>query len=427
MGRNKGLFKILKLFVMLIVSIVIGYILLVIAYLIPLDNIKENLVNSYQLLETEGAWRKLIEGHEDTLLDNWTDSTILIETGHEYSQPAYQAALLVPECSVVDNNPTDSFIKLYRQDKDLQIAEWNYVNYWHGYLIFMKPLITFMTYGQIRYLNQFLQTALFGCILVLLGIRKKVWYAIPVILSYIFLNPAVVSMSIQYNTMFMITFIQVLLILILENCYKRKDLWVYHFFIVGCMTSYFDFLTYPLIGYGIPLILLFSFYSSNFKDEFVILIKTGFSWCFGYIGMWAGKWILGTILTDENILQQALERILFRSRGGVSEYNYLDILKRNLELRKDVLIISLIFMMCCLIYSLIKRIKFNRNNLAIYVLLIAIPFAWYFVAANHSYYHYFFTYRNVSVVVMGITCIGIKMIEEVKGECRGSIRDNING
>ena len=411
MRRNKGLFKILNLFALLIMSIVIGYMLLVIAYLIPLDSIKENLSNSYQLLETEGAWRKLIEGHEDTLLDNWTDSTILIETGHEYSQPAYQAALLVPECSIVDQNPTDSFIKLYKQDTDLQIIEWNYVNYWHGYLVFMKPLMTCMTYGQIRYLNQFLQTALFGFILALLGIRKKTWYAIPVILSYIFLNPSVVSMSIQYNTMFMITFIQILLILILEKWYKKKEFWVYHFFMVGCLTSYFDFLTYPLIGYGIPMILLFSFYSTNLKDEFVTLIKTGGAWCFGYIGMWGGKWILGTILTDENILQQAIERILFRSRGDVSEYTYIDILKRNLELRKDLLIISFVFMMCCLIYSLMKRIKFSGRNLVIYVILIVIPFAWYFVVANHSYYHYFFTYRNLSVVVMGVSCIGIKMTE----------------
>lgn len=412
MGKDKVYSKILKMFVMLIASIGIGYILLVMAYLIPLDGIKEKLGDSYQLLEIEGAWRKLIEGHEDTLLDNWTDSTILIETGYEYSQPAYQAALLVPECSVIDNNPTDSFIKIYRQDTDLQIAEWNYVNYWHGYLIFMKPLMTLMTYGQIRYLNQFLQTALIGAILTLLGMRKKIWYAVPIVLSYVFLNPAVVSMSIQYNTMFMITFVQVLLILVMEDRYKKKGFWVYHFFMVGCVTSYFDFLTYPIIGYGIPMILLISFYPTNLKEDFFAFLKTGFAWCFGYIGMWAGKWILGTILTDENMLKQAIERILFRSRGDVSEYSYIDILKRNLELRKDVLIISAIFVLLCLFCSRVRRLNIDGRKLVMYLILSVIPFAWYFVVANHSYFHYFFTYRNLSIVVMGFTCMGIRMIEE---------------
>lgn len=230
MKKKGNLSTIVKLFLTLILLIGVGYFFLVLVYLIPLDNIRENLKNSYQLLETEGTWRKLIEGHDDTMLDNWTDSTMLIETGYEYSQPAYQAALLVPECSVVENNPTDTFIKLYRQDVDIEVAEWNYVNYWHGYLIFMKPLMTFMDYGQIRYLNQFIQTVLIGVILALLGKQKKFWYAIPTILVYVFLNPAVVSMSIQYNTMFLITFIQVLLILLFENAYKKKELWVFHFF-----------------------------------------------------------------------------------------------------------------------------------------------------------------------------------------------------
>jgi len=411
--REKGQFFI-KLLVLLLILIGIGYVLLVIVYLIPLDSIKENLRNSYQLLETEGAWRKLVDGHEDTLLDNWTDSTILIETGYEYSQPAYQAALLVPECSVIDNNPTDSFVKLYRQDSDLQVAEWNYVNYWHGYLIFMKPLMTFMTYGQIRYLNQFVQTALMGVIFVLLGIKRKVWYAIPIILSYIFLNPAVVSMSIQYNTMFLITFIQVLAILIFDDIYREKNFWIYHFLIVGCATSYFDFLTYPIIGYGIPIILLISFYPSNIKEEFLNLIKTGLAWCFGYIGMWAGKWILGTALTDENILQQAIERILFRSRGDVSEYSYIDILRRNLELREDILVISVLFMIGCLFNLIVKKQKINWIEIIVYLLIMVIPFAWFFVAANHSYIHYFFTYRDLTIFVMAVTCMGIRLIEKAK-------------
>lgn len=411
MKKKGNLSTIVKLFLTLILLIGVGYFFLVLVYLIPLDNIRENLKNSYQLLETEGTWRKLIEGHDDTMLDNWTDSTMLIETGYEYSQPAYQAALLVPECSVVENNPTDTFIKLYRQDVDIEVAEWNYVNYWHGYLIFMKPLMTFMDYGQIRYLNQFIQTVLIGVILALLGKQKKFWYAIPTILVYVFLNPAVVSMSIQYNTMFLITFTQVLLILLFENAYKKKELWVFHFFLVGCATSYFDFLTYPVIGYGIPIILLYSFYSSSFKEELCSLIKTGCAWCFGYVGMWAGKWILGTILTDENILQQAFARVMYRSRGAL-EYSYIDILKRNLGMRKDVLITAVLFTICCFIYLKIKKLKFNGSKLVIYLIIVAIPFVWYFGAANHSWEHYFFTYRDLAVVIMGITCMGIRLIEE---------------
>lgn len=403
---------IIKMLLLLLLFIAVGYLALVAVYMIPLHPIKENLGKSYQLLETEGTWRKLVEWHDDTMLDNWTDSTILIETGYDYSQPAYQAALLVPECSVGYDNPTDSFIKIYRQDDNLEIREWNYVNYWHGYLIFMKPLMTIMTYGQIRYLNQFLQTLLMGTIFALLGYRKKLWYAFPIALTYIFLNPAVVSMSIQYNTMFMITFLQILFILLRNKGYEKRELWAIHFFIVGCLTSYFDFLTYPIIGYGIPFVLLISLYPLKFKEDLKNFIKTGIAWCAGYVGMWSGKWILGTILTEENILKQAVERVLFRSRGNIQDVAYFDIIKRNFDLRKDVIYVSILFLIICLIYLLVKKMKICINH--IYIFTAIIPFAWYYMAANHSYEHYFFTYRNLSIVIISITLMGAKAIEMAK-------------
>lgn len=226
-----------------------------------------------------------------------------------------------------------------------------------------------------------------------------------------FLNPATVSLSIQFNTMFMITFIQIFIILAFEQTYKDVNKWIYHFFIVGCLTSYFDFLTYPIVGYGIPLIFLLSLYPSDNKDEFKKFIKTGIAWCSGYIGMWFGKWILGTVLTDENIIKQAFEQINLRTRGNFEEYSYLDVLKLNCNLRKDILIVSVIFALCCIVYLIIKKIPANLKSILSFVAISVIPFAWYFLAANHSYIHYWFTYRNLSIVVMAVSCMGIRLIK----------------
>lgn len=411
MKKSKVYNYLVKSVLILGIFIGIGYFALVLVYMIPVEGIKENLYKSYSLLESEGTWRKLVKWHDDTMLDNWTDSTILIESGYEYTQPVYQAALLVPQCSVGSDNPTDSFIKIYRQDDDLEIHEWNYVNYWHGYLIFIKPLLLFLTYGQIRYLNQFVQTLLISAIFVLLGYKKKILYAIPFALTYIFLNPAVVSMSIQYNTMFLITFLQVLFILIQKDRYNSTEFWLFHFLIVGCITSYFDFLTYPIIGYGIPFVLLVSLYPLKIKEELCSFIKTGVMWCVGYVGMWAGKWIIGTMLTHENIILKAIERIKYRSRGEAETYTYLEVLQRNFRLRRDVIIVSILFMGFCFMYVVIKKEKIKWNETIIYLLIALIPFAWYLMAANHSYEHAFFTYRSLGVFVISIAFIGVKQIE----------------
>lgn len=167
---------ILQFLKILIFMIAAGYTLLLLVYMMPVKNIKSNLQESYKLFETEGTYRNLVDGYKDTQLDNWTDATILLETGHEYSVPVYQAALLNTKYKITNLNPTETFIDIYgnSENNDINdIIEVTYSRYWHGYLIFMKPLMTFLNYAQIRYLISFLQTALIAGILVLIGMKKS--------------------------------------------------------------------------------------------------------------------------------------------------------------------------------------------------------------------------------------------------------------
>lgn len=51
----------------------------------------------------------------------------------------------------------------------------------------------------------------------------------------------------------------------------------------------------------------------------------------------------------------------------------------------------------------------------IHFLLIAIiPFVWYMVLANHSYVHYWFTYRELAIFIFAILVWLSKNLEECK-------------
>lgn len=87
----------------------------------------------------------------------------------------------------------------------------------------------------------------------------------------------------------------------------------YVFLIIGMATSYVDFLTYPFVSLGIPLViwLILDNEEKVIQKLGKMVWNSGF-WCAGYAGMWAGKWILGSILLPEaGSLKAALESISY--------------------------------------------------------------------------------------------------------------------
>lgn len=77
-------------------------------------------------------------------------------------------------------------------------------------------------------------------------------------------------MSLQFNSVFMVTFTAMLIIAYRNEKWKDKPLYIWgvFFLIIGAFTSYLDLLTYPLVTLGLPILLWFSLnYSGNLKEN----------------------------------------------------------------------------------------------------------------------------------------------------------------
>ena len=410
--------KLIKNIVIIFAGLVAaGYLALVCVYALPTGSIQENVMEAANIIEMEESHPELIYGHQDTMLDNLTDSIMMGTARYEGTESIFQEALLANRKTV--NDMMDSEILAAEvSGEDLEGEVSSYGRYWHGYLLYLKPLLMVLNYGQIRYLITFIQFALFVAVLYLLIKKNKEKHIIPFAAAYLFLNPAALSLSLQYLPASVITMLQFVIIIRQEERY-RKDyiIWIYHFFIVGCLISYFDFLTYPLLTLGMPLVFLLTEKRQSIKESVKAFVGSCAAWGAGYAMMWGSKWVLGTLLTKENMIADALGNVLLRVGATESDANasIVEVIVKNISANKLCLLAVVLVCIILVGQRIVKKHPVNLKNINIGVLLCAaLPFMWYAVVSNHSYIHYWFTYRVLAVSIYAGLLIVIQLFEGKK-------------
>ena len=126
------------------------------------------------------------------------------------------------------------------------------------------------------------------------------------------------------------------------------------------------------------------------------------SWLAGYASLWVSKWIIGWIITGENIIESALgsaqlrigDTIVF---GGteMSMSRFFDIILTKISSLTNPLYIIIAV---CIITSLIV-LYFYKNRKILktecwLILIATMPLLWFIVMKNHSLQHIFFTWRD---------------------------------
>lgn len=392
-----------------------GYLALVCVYLLPTAPIQQNVQEASNIMQMEGSHPELIYGHQDTMLDNLTDSIMLGTARYEKTESVFVEALLSNRVTV--NGMIDSEVLAAEfQGEELEETTSSYGRYWHGYLVYLKPLLMLLNYGQIRYLIALVQLLLFAAVVILMIKKKKEKHVIPFAAAYLFLNPAALSLSLQYFPVSVITMVQFVLILMYEDKYKENCMrWIYHFLIVGALTSYFDLLTYPILTLGMPLIYLLVENGKSIKQGIQFFAGSCVAWGFGYAVMWGSKWILGTLLTSENMIADALGSVLLRVGAAENEakVSALEVIMKNIGANKMCLLISIVIFIGMLGYGFWKKKGICLKRINIGVLLCAfLPLMWYIVVSNHSFIHYWFTYRILAISIYAILLIAASVFEK---------------
>lgn len=283
-----------------------------------------------------------------------------------------------------------------------------YGRFWHGYQIVLKPLLSFFTYQQSLVILTIVGIILIlvSCVLVYfkLGIKNLIIY----VLSLLSLN--IYAFNTCYQFFFSMILMVIFNIVVLLKYNDKIDISIY-MYIFGCLTSYFLYISFPLITLAYPLLILLTMRFKDgkmnlYKENIKFVFKNSVIWFIGYVTFFLIKWILGTIFVGSNFIENALLSINQRL-GIVFSFNYFDVLKLNLfdffSHKFNILIctVSIILIIIKFRKYLVSKIKIISPILLIFLM----PFIWMLLCNNHSGVHYWMVSRLFSISVFGLLMI----------------------
>ena len=323
--------------------------------------------------------------------------------------------------------PPDSQYGSYPLNQQLELTvngeideAFEYARYWHGYLIFLRPLLVLFSYGTIRVLSTvcFLLLVLWCSYLIMKKINffTSMAFIIMLLSTYI----PIASSSLNEITCYYIAVVACIILLLRK---KEKMSIPIFFFIIGGITSFLDLLTNPIVTLAIPFIIVFlqkqQERDMSWKEELILCLKILASWGIGYLLLWVSKWVLVDILYQRDIIKKAVEQVIYRMVGGETEsfqnYSIWDTIKRNLEFWNiSNPIIILILGLLVAIYGIIKNKPWKNKGKLVqiipYCIIFILPTVWIVFLKNHSFWHAFFVYRIFCIMVFAFLIIIAKIV-----------------
>ena len=403
--KNKIVSKIILIPMLLLIFGIVGYMLLAGVYCLPTDRMEKNMQESCDIFYAESNYPKLME-YNNSKLDNYTDGIMLLTAAYPSEETIWDAAVNAERYRTSDT-PVETILDVYADGTENGDSTY-YARYWHGYLVFLKPLLLLFGYGQIREIMMFSQLGIFAVLLLLLA-KKNLKLTIPLFLTWIFLNPVSTMLSLQFNTVWILTLGTMAAILLLDEKNLINDIygWGILFFTVGAMTSYFDLLTYPLLTLGAPLALwLVTNSAKHFWKNLWNMAHLSVLWGIGYGGMWALKWIIGSMVTGENVIGDAVEQVTYRTSSVVEEtvitFGRL-VHELQYSARQYTWIFAMILVAVYFVYRMIRLRKLDITLLVSYFVISVFPVVWYLAMKNHSFGHHWFTYRELAISIYALS------------------------
>lgn len=415
----KSIFKYICVFIITF-AILTG--LLVLSACIPRSSIQAHVRESAEYLCQGELFGAVVDGVSGSRIDRYADS-ILLAIAYQYDAEQPLSSVMWSSYYYTPyQNENDNLLEAVTEGYE---ANRQYLRYWHGSNAIVRPLLMFFHIQEIYRLNGVILAALIAWLLSML-IRKKAYVpAIGIAAGLILSASWFVPFSLEYTWTYLVML--VMSIVGVKLCCQGNRNFTGVFFLVGGMvTSYLDFLTTETLTLLVPLLLIL-WTDIHWKEGIGLpeLVKragkAAVAWGIGYVGMWCMKWVMASLVLQENVMPYVSEHIGERLGGdiGFNIWQYVTGAVLNnvrclfpLEYGTTGMIASAVV---CLVAAYMGYVYHKRHicrqHILLYALVGSVPYIRYMVLHNHSYIHYFFTYRAQMATIFSLALILEEIID----------------
>ena len=366
----------------------------VLSCLLPDKNIKTHIAASAPVLNEEGLYPKAIINKEQCQMDNFTDALIMNQMYNIDRKHPIESAMKMIRSSEKGRDWDQPGLLLRKVNGEI-LEEQHYARYWHGSTFLFRPWFLLMDFTALKHILFIISSLLIVILLCVYypkaGLMKTITLAMGFLVTYGF----VTQFSMQFFPVLAITLIGCIIIV----NHKESTNFGLLFFIIGSLTCYLDLLTTPLLTLGIPLAVMLSLKHNdefNLKDNLIEISKLVLLWGLGFALTFGTKWALASLILGQNIFADAYEVSLYRMEA--EDFTRWEALTKNFSMLNLWIIgIAAVVM---LLFTLSKRQKINYKRVLLFLLIGLMPYVWYLLLANHSYLHWWFTYRLQAITVV---------------------------
>ena len=398
-----------------LISVVALWLLLIATEFISKDAMRDHMKSSADFLCEKDVFFSLWSGMPAGNIDRYSDAVSLeiawqTDRDHPFSAAAWSSYYRKDGT----NSNRDLYDSVY-QDKE---PTEQYLRYWHGNVVLIRLFHLFTDISGMYICNAVLMILTAGFLLLLLWKHRMFGEMISLIISGILTGLWFVPFSLEYTWVFLITFA----VCLVAFWFAKKQKWNRMgglFLLCGIVTNYLDFLTAETVTLLIPLLLLISMYGRSAKPDtdknapINPAIKSCVLWGIGYLGMWVMKWVIASIVLGENVMPYVTGHIAERigigeqAGGSVPEAIWRNVVGMiPMTFGKIGLILTVILILILLsIFYVYKKKHIRKDYVLLYAVLGLVPYIRFAVLYDHSFFHFFFTYRAQMATILAISLI----------------------
>ena len=402
-------------YVLVFVGLIAGYLLFgVLSNLLPNKPIEHHVQQALEWGDLADDFCFSVVCLPEFYIDNFTDALILNQACNGGCDSLWTNVMLNPRAT---DWHSESASLRHVVERDTVLPRVHYGRYWHGSTFVMRWLLQMEDYITLRAIFYVLSSLLLMWVCVALWQRMGALVAMSYLLSLLLVNVYIMQLSIQFLPVLLIALGATLWVVYRV---KHPGQMMMLLFVTGSLTAYFDLLTCPVLTWGLPLCiyLLGQQARKSFGHRLGDMLGASVLWAVGYGLSWVTKWLLATLTTSENVLRDGFREFTVRA-GEYEDYSRFDALTRNMDMVN--------FRLACvaavvLLAVVLIRSRHHGKGLAVHkkvggsvgrivqrmskpllCLMVAVPpLLWYMVAADHSYLHFWFTYRSMAVVLLSL-------------------------